>query len=218
MDDQVTQYFPVAFPIFFVTLWLAVTTLLSFMSGWFTLMDRYPDRIEKPLLQLSWQSGTMGWGVGLRGVLTLSACPSGLRVAIFRPFGIFARSFMVPWDEITVRRKNWLFMRVAELQFGRPKRGHLTIASHIADRLARAASVDWPEEGSFPREPIGQVVWMVFLQWLGLTTVAALFFSQAPRFMSDGKVPGVPLEIAIAFPAIVFGIASLIALFARLRN
>lgn len=196
------QNFPVYFPIFFVSMWLLVTTLLGFMSGWFSLMSRYPDRNEAPLLRLRGQSGSMGpLSVNMSGILTLSACPSGLRVSMFRLFGVFSRSFFVPWDEISVRRKTRLFFRLAELQFGNPLTGKLSIASHVADRLARAASQDWPEEGSFPRETVGQAFSSVLKQWFAMTTFAALFFTFGPMIMSGGNARGVPIEIAIGFPA-----------------
>jgi hypothetical protein len=39
-------YFLIAFPL----LWCAVTMILSFLSGWFGLMERYPDRDEIPVV------------------------------------------------------------------------------------------------------------------------------------------------------------------------
>ena len=47
------------FPVYFAFLWLGVTMLLGVLSGWFSLMQRYPNREETPLLTLSAQSGSM---------------------------------------------------------------------------------------------------------------------------------------------------------------
>jgi len=151
MEELVQQNFLLFFPIMFALMWLAVTAAIGFMSGWFSLMRRYPDRNETPLLRLSGQTGYMGWGARLRGILILSPCPSGLRVGMFKIFGVFTRNFFVPWEEIRVRRKNWMFVRMAELEFGIPQAGTLSIASHVADRLAHAAGDDWPEEEPLPR-------------------------------------------------------------------
>lgn len=134
------------FPVLFVAMWLAVTALIGFMAGWFALMRRYPDRDETALAVLKWQSGRMGWiGARLRGVLTLSVCPSGLRVGMFRLFGPFSRDFLVPWSEIEVTRRDWFLGRVAELKFGTPAAGVLTIGADVADELARTAQTRWPE-------------------------------------------------------------------------
>ena len=51
------------FPLFFVALWLVVTTVLAIQSGWFSLMSRYPDRREAPWRKLRWQSPTQVHGV-----------------------------------------------------------------------------------------------------------------------------------------------------------
>ena len=141
-----------AFLLFFAALWLAVTTLLAVLSGWLRLAARYPDRSDEPLLRMRGSSGTMGLGVNLRGVLTLSACRAGLRVGIMRLLGPFCRDFLVPWDSITVARKRVLFRPVARLEFGRPAVGALTISAAVADRLAEAAGRLWPEPGTLSAE------------------------------------------------------------------
>jgi hypothetical protein len=106
------QYFPIAF----AASWLAITTTLGIFSGWFLLMWKYPDRKEEAaLLQLKRQSGSMGLGVAMQGILKIGVCPSGLRIGMMRALGPLCRDFLVPWDEITVKRKNRLFGRVAAI-------------------------------------------------------------------------------------------------------
>jgi hypothetical protein len=135
---------PFAFPL----LWLATTAFLGLLSGWYGLMQRYPDHAEQPLLTLKWQSGRMGFGVSLNNVLRLSACPSGLRVGIFRLFGPFSRDFFVPWEVISITRRKYFFAHVAELQFGTPPNGTLVLQAKLADKLAQAARESWPEKPS----------------------------------------------------------------------
>jgi hypothetical protein len=132
------------FPVFFAAIWVGVTWLLGQMSGWHALMERYPDRHETPMLQLSWQTGVMGKiGVNYRNILRLAACPSGLRLSVMKFFGLFARDFMVPWRDIKVKRSRWFWMDVAELSFA--DHGKLIVRADVADRLAAAAGKDWPE-------------------------------------------------------------------------
>jgi hypothetical protein len=132
------------FPVLFAAMWFGVTSLLGWMSGWHELMERYPDRHETPKLQLTWQTGVMGaTGVNYKNVLRIAACPSGLRLGVMKLFGPFARDFLVPWREITVKRSRWFWMDVAEFSFG--SHGKLTVRADIADRLAAAAGKDWPE-------------------------------------------------------------------------
>jgi hypothetical protein len=137
-----------AIPIFFVALWLGVTSLLSVLSGWSALMQAFPDRDETPVLSLSGQSGSMGLGVNMRGVLTIAVCPSGLRIGMPRLLAPFSRDFLVPWDRLSVTRKRVLFMDAARLQFGPV--GTLTVSAALADKLARAAGKNWPEPAAIP--------------------------------------------------------------------
>ena len=149
MNDLIVQNIFVFFPVFFAAVWLAVTTTTGLLSGWFRLMARYPDQTDEPCLRSRGQSGTMGLGVGMRGILTLSVCPSGLRVGMMRVFGPFCRAFFVPWDDITVIRRTIVVRPVAELKFGAPVIGNLRISAHVADRPACAALGHWPEVGPF---------------------------------------------------------------------
>lgn len=72
-------------------------------------MRRFPDRPEeRALLKLTQQSGSMGLGVEMRRILTLSTCSSGLRVSMNRLFGPFNRALFVPWEQIKVTRTRLL--------------------------------------------------------------------------------------------------------------
>jgi hypothetical protein len=217
VSSSVNPNFPFLFPVFFVLVWLAITSALGFLSGWYSLAKKFPNRQEKPLLQLKWQSGVMGKGASMRGLLNLSVCESGLRVGIVRLFGLFCRDFFVPWNELRVSRKEWHFFKAAELEFGNPPVGTLSIAAHIADRLAGSALGRWPEAGPFPREADRQVFSQVAMLWAAMTFAASLLFVLVPRVaMPDGPFP--PVSIAIGFPALVFGIAAFYRYLSRTKR
>src|SRR3982074_1172298 len=146
MSDLFNRDSPVYFALFFVLLWLTVTTILGFISGWFVLMKSYPDRSENPLRTFARQSGYMGL-VSMRSILNLSVCPSGLRLGMMRIFGVFCRDFFVPWNAISVTRKDRVLWKEAKISFGQPAIGTLTVPAEVADRLARAAGGLWPELG-----------------------------------------------------------------------
>jgi len=207
-----TLYFLIAFPL----LWFAVTMILSFLSGWFRLMERYPDRDEIPVVTLANQSGSLGL-VSMRGILKLSVCPSGLRIGMMRIFGPFCRNFFVPWSEITVERSDRVLWKVAKLSFGQPSNGNLKVFAEVADRLARAAGSHWPEPGSFPQETGSQSFSRIVKQWVAMTGLAAAFFIIAPRLISPNAAAWPPIAVAILLPAIVFGIGAMLQYFLRQR-
>jgi hypothetical protein len=216
LNSLIEQNVAVFFPLFFVSLWLAVTTVLAVLSGWFRLMARFPNQTVEPLLRIRGQSGSMGLGVSMRGILALSVCPSGLRVGIMRVFGPFCRDFLVPWEAIRVTRKNVLFWPVAKLQFGYPAIGSLTIPARVANRLARAAMGRWPEAESFPEEKHRDTLRRLLTQWAAITAIAALFFTLVPLAVAPTGVRP-PILVAILFPAIVFGAVTIVR-YIRERN
>jgi hypothetical protein len=216
VSSPTKQNFPLMFPVFFVLMWLAVSIILGIFSGWYLLMTRYPNREEEELLSLKRLSGSMGLGVRMNRILSISVCPSGLRIGMMRVFGVLSRDFFVPWQEISVNRKDGFFGQSAELRFGNPSTGRLRIPSHIADRLARASLGRWPEPGPFPEETKTQVLVSIATKWIAVTLFAATFFVVAPRMTSPHA--DVPVSVAILFPAIVFGFASAFEYFKRTKR
>ena len=143
VSDSWIEEYPYVFP---VLLYLFITTLLGYTSGWFRLARKYPDRNEPALLELRNQSGYMGPGVSMRSILHIDVCQSGLRLGMMAIFGPFNRDFFVPWEEISVKRTCWFFLfKVAELRFGTPPVGKVGVSAKIADKLARAIPEKWPE-------------------------------------------------------------------------
>jgi hypothetical protein len=134
-----------------------------------------------------------------------------------RIFGIFSRDFFVPWEEIRVERKDRFLQRTAELRFGNPTVGKLSIPAYTADRLARSALGRWPETGPFPEETNNRVLASIVKEWAAYTFLAALFFIIVPRLASTkGNYP--PISVAILFPAVVMGIVSLFKYFDRIKR
>jgi hypothetical protein len=208
------QWNTVAFFLFSIGIWLTVTTTLAYLSGWFRLMEAYPDCPSEPVLRLRGQGGTMGSGVRMSGILTLSVCAPGLRVGMTRLFGLFCRDFLVPWENITVARKATLFGPAAKLQFGNPVVGTLQIPSHIADRLANAAMERWPESGPIAIPARGDIARRL------LRECAIYYAFFATFFIAVGRVTGQhgpPILVAILFPAVITGLMFAVRFFIERR-
>lgn len=210
----------ILFLLVFIAGWLGITGFLGRSSGWFQLMAKYPDRPESAILRLRGLSGTLGssfamlpgTGVRMTRMLSLSVCPSGLRVGMFRLFGPFCRDFFVPWNRLTVERKTYLLWPVARLRFGDSIVETLSISGNIADRLARASQGNWPETGSFRREKRVRTVQRLLIQWAIATAPVALFFTYVPRLTTANETSP-PIWATILLPAAVFGVSSLVTFF-----
>lgn len=212
------EAFPYFFPLFFIFFWLFITTMLGVLSGWYTLMKKFPDKPEKPLLQLNYQSGMLGI-TSMSGVLKIAVCPSGLRLGIVRIFGVFSRDFFVPWQEIQVIRINRFLWKSVTLQFG--KFGALKIQVQLANKLAHSAQERWPEPGPFPTESHWHVFVDLAKYWGFYTTIGALFFIFGPRIAMPEGTPqsaSPPISVAILFPAICIGILCFIEYFKRIKR
>ena len=213
MDKQTGTIFLAIFPFFFIGVLLAVTAMIGLLSGWFTLQNHFPNKDEPALLTLRSQSGMMGARAGMNGILTLSACPSGLRIGIWRIFGPFQRTFLVPWDEITAEPKTFFFVPMARLGFGHPEIGNLTIDAGSWQSLSAHSPAKARRDDRFEPVSRGQVGHGLMLQWAIISAGITAIFAVALLLEPD-KQP-VPLLI-FAFPVIAIGFAQLIR-YARMR-
>ncbi len=205
-DDLIFRYFP----LFFAGMWLLITTLLGVFSGWFGLQAHYPANDEQPIVRLRGRSGSMGIGVGLNGILSLAACPSGLRISIWRLFGPFQRAIQVPWRDISVEQRRLLFTPAVLLRFGSPAMGTLKIDARSWQRLRDAVDEIMPQ-GLLPPQPriTKRAAAQGFLvQWALITLATGCFFYFAPRL--QGQPFDLPIAVCFGFPAIVFGIGTFI--------
>ena len=211
-DDQLLRWFPYVFPLLFGGMWMLVSTMLGLMSGWFNLQRWYPDDgSEDPLLQLRGQSGQMGMGVHMGGILKLRAYSSGLGIRIFRLFGPFQKPLRVPWNEIDAEASTSFFVPMVKLHLGRPENGMLKISARSWARLLDAVPKDDAKQLKLlTANPVSARSFAkgIFLQWALITGIMAAFFYFAPRL--SGGESGLPLGVCIGFPAVIVGIGQLI--------
>ena len=217
MDPAVAAWFPLGFPVFFIGLWLVITTTLGLLSGWFGLRARFPDTGEEPLVKRRVRYASMGLGVQMRGMVTIAACPGGLRISLNRLMAPFQRPLLVPWNEIEAEDARSFFEPVVRLRFGRPHVGRLTIGvrdweavrDHVDRSVALAPNLHTEKVSN---RSLGAGL---LLQWAIFTAAAGTFFFLAPRLMTGH--PGPPVWLCYGFPAVVFGVGQTIRWLTQLR-
>ena len=89
--DQHPSLFVVIFPLYFITLWFLVGTIISFVGGWFSLAKVYRTRVPFHGAKWGGQSGQMRWLTNYNRVLTLGTSQEGLYLA-----SMFLFRFMHP--------------------------------------------------------------------------------------------------------------------------
>ena len=204
-EQQLEPYF---FPVYFIGLWLVVTTVLGFASGWFSLQARYTSGDDVALLTLRARSGSMGIGVALNGILTLQACPSGLRISIWKIFAPFQRPILVPWKEIRATPSRSLFAPAVRLSFGLPAIGRLKIDARAWQRLREAAVEGNVRElpPATPHVSVEAMIEAMLFQWAVLTLGAGSFFYFGPRLLWGQA--DTTIAMSFGFPAVVFAIGT----------
>jgi len=128
---------PYGFAIYFVTLWCAACFVISLVSGWFRLASSF--RRESDPLGKTRNVGPMFYGVSMRfwtnynGVIRLSAADDALYLSVFFLFRVGHPPLRVPWGEIQIEKKKFLFQTYVLLTLGNRDR----IPMRISKRMAR---------------------------------------------------------------------------------
>jgi hypothetical protein len=145
-QDFIDRHFVTFFPLYFVPLWLFLCAIISYVGGWFSLSRVF--RTEVPFNGSRWgfQSGQMRWLTNYGNCLTLGADQHGIYLAIMFLFRFMHPPLLVPWSEVTIRRKKgWVFEYVTFIM-GRETAIPLRIRGKMAGRLRDAAGGAWPIE------------------------------------------------------------------------
>jgi len=144
--DQHPTALWVIFPVYFLTLWLLVSAIISYIGGWTTLAKRF--RLKQPFAgtRFAWQSGQMRWLTGYGSCLTLGVCPEGLYLATMPLFRFRHPSLLIPWTEVAIVRRRILFFQFVRFGLGRELDIPLYVRESLADRLRRAVGDRWPTE------------------------------------------------------------------------
>lgn len=93
--------FGVVFFVLFV--FYAVLFIISRMSGWQQLVEKYPDQgVGMPASKRYFVYGGMKKYVNYNGSLVLESTATGLRVRMAKLFSLGHPAFFIPWSDLTV--------------------------------------------------------------------------------------------------------------------
>jgi hypothetical protein len=144
--DEHPVVFAVLFPIYFLSLWFLVGSIISFIGGWFSLAKVYRTRVPFDGTKWGMQSGQMRWLVNYNNVLTIGASRQGLYLASMFLFRFMHPPLLVPWSEIKVRRSKGWFFEYVTFTLGHELAIPLRIRKKLAAKLQESAKNCWPVE------------------------------------------------------------------------
>jgi hypothetical protein len=132
--------------ILWISMWLLVGGIISFVSGWSSLARVYLTTSAFDGAKWRMQSGRMRWFVGYNNVLTIGASQQGLYLSVMFFFRFMHPPLLVPWSEIKVQKeKGWVFEYVT-FTLGRELAIPLRIRGTLGMNLQHAAGSAWPVE------------------------------------------------------------------------
>ncbi len=145
MQPWVDQH-PVLFALSdFLFVYLTVSFVVAWWSGWGVLARRFRLRRDFVGSTWRWQSAQMRWLCGYKHCLTVGANSEGLYLATLRFFPLFHPRLFIPWSEISVAKKSAVFSTI-RLGLGREYSMPFSVRERLAEQLKAAAGKGYPTE------------------------------------------------------------------------
>jgi hypothetical protein len=95
---------PISTILFFVLIWLGISMLLGFLSGWFNLSSRFQAKQKVTGDNFRFVSGRMGFfgwiPVNYSSCFLLTVADTGFKLSIFFPLKHFQSPLFIPWQQV----------------------------------------------------------------------------------------------------------------------
>lgn len=108
------------FAVFFAAMWFGVTGLLSVLSGWHGMAERWREAQEHAGERFRFRSASIGmrfFPVGYGNCLNFTVSERGLGISLLFVFRFLSPPLFIPWTEVTeVKEGKFLFFRYVVVQ------------------------------------------------------------------------------------------------------
>lgn len=131
MNKDLMNYIPVLLPLF----WVVVSILISRISGWADLAERYSFDGSFEGKRWRFVSARMRWKTGYNNVMTVGSNAKGLYLAMFLLFRPGHRPLFIPWHDITTRTVQGTLMTYTEIRFARVPSLFIRLPRRIAEKV-----------------------------------------------------------------------------------
>jgi hypothetical protein len=135
----------VLFLLFFVGMWLVVTFLLSYTTGWASLTRVY--RATQPFHGERWtpfhaQLGNLGPLGSFGNSLNIGANGEGLHLSVFILFRVNCPPLFIPWIDVFIESKNFAGYRYKEFRFRQVPSVPLRLSEKLGEKIAALSHVN----------------------------------------------------------------------------
>jgi hypothetical protein len=132
--------FWIVFPLYFVSLWLGISYILSAAGGWRRLARRFRTDSAFSGEEWSFQSANMRFRINYNGCLTVGSNTAGLFIKPMFLFRAWHPPLFVAWTEITRFQKKLMFWDVVEFRLGSEEQIPFTVRVNLAQKIRAAAA------------------------------------------------------------------------------
>ncbi|MFP5230673.1 MAG: hypothetical protein ACLGXA_23905 [Acidobacteriota bacterium] len=97
------------FVLFWLVIWLGVSSLASFIGGWNRLAEEYPVDLNKSASKIRLGYAWMRLGTNYNSVIVLDCQPNGLSLSVLWLLRFRHPPLFIPWDQIQYAQSKSLF-------------------------------------------------------------------------------------------------------------
>jgi hypothetical protein len=139
------RYLPLNFSLYFLSVWIFVTYVISRIDGWHLLAQRFRTEAEFTGPIYRWFNAAMRWGIRYNSALKVGTNVEGLYIAPLILFRMGHPPLFIPWSEISVGSSPWYDLFSITLTLGRAEQVPFRISRRTARKLRIQAGASWTD-------------------------------------------------------------------------
>ncbi len=146
MEELFEDHFYVVFPI----IWIAICIILSRMSGWHNLAQKYPRIDFVSGEKWRFRNAKLRYSVGYNSCVNFVANREGLGISIFFVFRVGHPPLFIRWTDIEISKETRLFRNLIRFTVGRDFPIPILVPKSLGLKIIEAAGQYLPKEDSTP--------------------------------------------------------------------
>ena len=150
MEELFEDHFYVVFPI----LWIAVCIILSHISGWHNLAQKYPRIDFVSGEKWRFRSAKLRYSVSYNGCVNFVANREGLGISIFFIFRVGHPPLFIRWTDIKISKETKFLRNLIRFTVGRDFPLPILVPERLGQKIMEAAGQYLPPDISTPSQPV----------------------------------------------------------------
>jgi hypothetical protein len=141
MEELFENYFFVFIPI----LWISISYIMSRMSGWHTLAEKYIRINFVSGDQWRFRSAKLRYSVGYNNCVMIVSNREGLGISVFFLFRVGHPPLFIPWTDISISKETKFFGKMIRFSVGRDFPIPITVHQKLGYKILEASGKHLPD-------------------------------------------------------------------------